>query len=110
MHCSGQACRSLLLRSLTSLCSQSEWLQAAAAYDCTKCVGAAGAGRSGRPPLPASRPRMHPVCPCLADGFGAEGRGSEVPPNATLEIDMALLSWKKVEKVTSECPFCFWVS
>lgn len=35
-------------------------------------------------------------------GFGAEGRGSEVPPNATLEIDMALLSWKKVEKVTMD--------
>ncbi|KAL4420120.1 hypothetical protein ABPG77_000291 [Micractinium sp. CCAP 211/92] len=35
-------------------------------------------------------------------GFGAEGRGSEVPPNATLEIDMALLGWKKVEKVTMD--------
>ncbi|GAB4815845.1 hypothetical protein N2152v2_002891 [Parachlorella kessleri] len=32
-------------------------------------------------------------------GFGGEGRTPDVPPNATLEIDLALLSWKKVEKV-----------
>ncbi|KAL4419972.1 hypothetical protein ABPG75_007070 [Micractinium tetrahymenae] len=35
-------------------------------------------------------------------GFGAAGRGSEVPPNATLEIDLALLGWNKVEKVTMD--------
>ncbi|PRW33606.1 peptidyl-prolyl cis-trans isomerase FKBP62-like isoform A [Chlorella sorokiniana] len=35
-------------------------------------------------------------------GFGAEGRGAEVPPNATLEIDITLLGWNKVEKVTDD--------
>ncbi|PSC75187.1 peptidyl-prolyl cis-trans isomerase FKBP62-like [Micractinium conductrix] len=34
--------------------------------------------------------------------FGDEGRGSEVPPGAALEIDMTLLGWKKVEKVTDD--------
>lgn len=41
-------------------------------------------------------------CPPCADGFGAEGRGAEVPPGATLEIDLTLLGWHKVENVTGE--------
>ena len=53
-----------------------------------------------------------PACPCAhtcllphppwppADGFGGEGRGAEVPPGATLEIDLTLLGWHKMEKIT----------
>lgn len=41
-------------------------------------------------------------CPPCADGFGEEGRGAEVPPGATLEIDLTLLGWHKVENVTGE--------
>ena len=48
---------------------------------------------------------LAPSCP--ADGFGAEGRGAEVPPNATLEIELTLLGWHKVEKVTGgSSAFC----
>eukprot|EP00899_Mesostigma_viride_P014709 jgi/Mesvir1/23239/Mv09241-RA.1 len=35
-------------------------------------------------------------------GFGAEGRPPTVPPGATLEIDVTLLSWKTVEDVTKD--------
>ena len=46
------------------------------------------------------------ACPpphvCRADGFGSEGLGTDVPPGATLEVELTLLSWKKVEKVTGE--------
>lgn len=66
-----------------------------------QCAMVAGRRLKERPErLPADALNSLSV---LVDGFGAEGRGSEVPPNATLEIDMALLGWKKVEKVTSEC-------
>ncbi|KAL4857094.1 Peptidyl-prolyl cis-trans isomerase [Chlorella vulgaris] len=35
-------------------------------------------------------------------GFGEAGRGEEVPPGAALEIELTLLGWKKVEKVTDD--------
>lgn len=34
-------------------------------------------------------------------GFGSEGRGAEVPADATLELEVTLLSWNKVEKVAN---------
>lgn len=33
-----------------------------------------------------------------------------MPPGATLEIDLTLLSWNKVEKVTGERPACLLAS
>ena len=35
-------------------------------------------------------------------GFGEKGRGEEVPPGAVLEIEMKLVSFKKVENVTPD--------
>lgn len=32
-------------------------------------------------------------------GFGEEGRGAEVPPNARLDMELALLGYSRVEKV-----------
>lgn len=46
--------------------------------------------------------RCSPTVVLSADGFGEEGRGSEVPPGASLEIELELLGWKRVEKVTRE--------
>jgi len=42
-----------------------------------------------------------------ADGFGEEGReGKEsegaVPPNATLIVDLEMISWNSVEEVTDD--------
>jgi hypothetical protein len=41
-------------------------------------------------------------CRLSADGFGEQGRAGEVPPGASLEIELELLGWKRVEKVTRE--------
>ncbi|KAK9830144.1 hypothetical protein WJX72_009971 [[Myrmecia] bisecta] len=35
-------------------------------------------------------------------GFGADGQAPDVPPNAELEAEVELVSWKKVEKVTAD--------
>ena len=37
-----------------------------------------------------------------ADGFGAQGKSPDVPPHATLEAHVALISWAKVEQVTKD--------
>lgn len=58
------------------------------------------------PPFTTRHPR--PLAPLsIADGFGAEGRAPDVPPNATLEIEMTLLSWKKVEKASHTTQFVY---
>ena len=46
-------------------------------------------------------------CLCFVDGFGEQGKptsGNEgaVPPNATLQITLELVSWKTVANVTDD--------
>lgn len=67
------------------------------------------------PPKPACCSTRHLPPAALApspplhttDGFGAEGRAPDVPPNSTLEIELTLLSWKKVEKVSHTTQFVY---
>lgn len=61
-------------------------------------------GRGHRPP---PSPSAGPPFPPPADGFGAEGRGAEVPPNSVLEVELTLLGWHKLEKVTGGLLFVF---
>lgn len=47
------------------------------------------------------------MAPHFADGFGDKGREAQdgdaaVPPNASLEIDLELVSWNSVEEVTDD--------
>lgn len=44
---------------------------------------------------------------CFIDGFGENGRPSSgkegaIPPNATLSIELELVSWKTVTEVTND--------
>lgn len=38
----------------------------------------------------------------MTDGFGAEGQPPRIPPDATLTINLELVSWKTVENVTDD--------
>ena len=52
---------------------------------------------------PALRDLLTQCCLSLpADGFGAQGKSPDVPPHATLEARVALISWAKVEQVTKD--------
>ena len=53
--------------------------------------------------LPSLQHLLEERCPSLpADGFGAQGKSPDVPPHATLEAHVALISWAKVEQVTKD--------
>lgn len=38
----------------------------------------------------------------MVDGFGTEGQPPQVPSDATLVIDLEVVSWKTVENVTED--------
>jgi hypothetical protein len=51
--------------------------------------------------------KFYPLLCCVIDGFGEKGKpvhGDEgaVPPNASLQITLELVSWKTVTDVTSD--------
>lgn len=46
------------------------------------------------------------ICSTHTDAYGASGKGDAVPPNSAIDVELELLSWKRVEEVAGDGAVC----